>query len=70
MVLEAGIAPQGSAESGAQAVLAVIERALGGETGLYFDTDRRSEPDPSASDRELQAWLRQRALELTVPYRG
>ncbi|HET7544111.1 MAG TPA: SDR family NAD(P)-dependent oxidoreductase [Polyangiaceae bacterium] len=69
MVREANIQPQGSAESGAHAVLAVIERALRGETGLYFDGDRPSEPDGSASSPEQQAWLRQRALELSAPYR-
>ncbi|MEP7048859.1 MAG: SDR family NAD(P)-dependent oxidoreductase [Pseudomonadota bacterium] len=70
MVREAGIAPQGSAESGAAAVLGVIERALGGETGLYFDTNRQSEPDAWASSGERQSWLRERALELSAPYRG
>jgi NAD(P)-dependent dehydrogenase (short-subunit alcohol dehydrogenase family) len=69
MVFEAGIAPQGSADSGAHAVLAVIERALGGETGVYFDTGRRSEPEAWASSPEQQAWLRARALELSAPYR-
>jgi NAD(P)-dependent dehydrogenase (short-subunit alcohol dehydrogenase family) len=70
MVAEAGIQPQGSAESGALAVLAVIEHALAGESGLYFDGARRSEPDASASDPEQQAWLRAQALRLSAPYRA
>jgi len=69
MVLEAGIPPQGSAQSGADAVLSVIAHGLSGESGLYFDTDRQSEPDASASNAELQTWLRARALELSAPYR-
>lgn len=69
MVREAGIEPQGSAESGALAVLAVIEHALAGESGVYFDRARRAEPDDSASDPAQQAWLRTRALELSAPYR-
>jgi len=70
MVLEAGIPAQGSAQSGADAVISVIERALGGETGIYFDTDRTSEPDAWASSQEQQTWLRERALELSAPYRA
>lgn len=70
MVLEAGIQPQGSAESGALSALAVIEHALAGESGLYFDGARRSTPDPAASNPEQQAWLRTRALELSAPYRA
>jgi len=69
MVREAGIAPQGTAESGGRAVLSVIERALAGETGRYFDGDQVAEADASASRPELQAWLRQRALQLSVPSR-
>lgn len=69
MVREAGIAPQGTAESGGRAVLSVIERALAGKTGRYFDGDQVAEADASASRPELQAWLRQRALELSVLYR-
>jgi len=69
MVREAGIAPQGTAESGGHAVLSVIERALAGETGRYFDGERLGEADASASRPEQQAWLRHRALELSAPYR-
>ena len=69
MVREAGIAPQGTAESGGRAVLSVIERALAGESGRYFERDQVSEADPSASRPEQRAWLRKRALELSAPYR-
>ena len=70
MVREANIAPQGSAESGADAVLRLIERALAGQSGLYFDRDMPAEPDSSASDPEAQAWLRAQALRLTAPFSG
>ena len=69
MVREAGIAPQGTAESGGRAVLSVIERALAGENGRYFDGGQVGEADAAASRPEQQAWLRQRSLELSAPYR-
>ena len=50
-------------------MLSVIERALAGETGRYFDGDHVSETEASASRPELHAWVRQRALELSAPYR-
>ena len=37
MVIEAGIAPPGTAAEGVDAVLSVIERALRGETGKYYE---------------------------------
>jgi len=70
MVREAGIAPQGSAESGALAVLSVLEQALAGETGRYFDQDAPASADASASDPALQTWLREHALSLTAPFRS
>jgi NAD(P)-dependent dehydrogenase (short-subunit alcohol dehydrogenase family) len=70
MVLEAGITPQGSAESGAAAVLSVLERALGGETGRYFDCATPASADPSASDPQEQAFLRAESLELVAPFLG
>lgn len=66
MVREANITPQGSAESGAEAVLHVIERALRGESGRYFDRDAPAAADPSASEPETRAWLRAEALRLTA----
>jgi NAD(P)-dependent dehydrogenase (short-subunit alcohol dehydrogenase family) len=66
MVIEAGIAPQGTAAEGADTVLNVIEHALRGETGKYFEGGRAVAPDPSASDRQLQDWLRNKALELMM----
>jgi NAD(P)-dependent dehydrogenase (short-subunit alcohol dehydrogenase family) len=70
MVREANITPRGSAESGAQAVLGVLERGLAGQSGAYFDRDSPAEADPSASDPDEQAWLRGEALRLTAPFRG
>jgi NAD(P)-dependent dehydrogenase (short-subunit alcohol dehydrogenase family) len=69
MVRDAGIEPLGSAESGALAVENLIERALGGETGAYFDTDQRAKADPAAYDEAFQERLRNRALELTQRFR-
>ena len=66
MVIEAGIAPQGTAAEGADAVLSVIERALRGATGKYFEHGQAAPADPSASDQKLQAWLRNQALALTM----
>jgi NAD(P)-dependent dehydrogenase (short-subunit alcohol dehydrogenase family) len=70
MVLESGIAPRGTPEQGADVVLAVMERALSGDTGKYFDRTRPAHADPSACDPALQERLRGRALELTRPFRG
>ncbi len=69
MVREANIAPQGSAESGAAVVLFVIEQALSGKTGQYFDRHSAAPADPSASDAAQQTRLREAALRLTAPFR-
>jgi NAD(P)-dependent dehydrogenase (short-subunit alcohol dehydrogenase family) len=69
MVREANITPQGSAESGASAVLALITRALAGESGKYFDRESPAAADPSASNPEVQAWLRAEALRLAATFR-
>ncbi len=66
MVIEAGIAPQGTAAEGADAVLSIIECALRGDTGKYFEHGQAAPADASASDQELQAWLRNQALALTM----
>ena len=66
MVREANITPQGSAESGSDAVLGVIERALRGETGQYFDRGSLASADSSASQPEARAWLRAEALRLSA----
>ncbi len=68
MVREANITPEGSAESGAEAVMHVIERALDGQTGQYFDRSQPAEALPNASDPEAQHWLRAQALRLTSPF--
>ncbi|HVY47442.1 MAG TPA: SDR family NAD(P)-dependent oxidoreductase [Minicystis sp.] len=69
MVIDAGIAPQGTAAEGAAAVLAAVERVLAGETGLYLDREREARADPAAYDASAQARLRERALALTAPFR-
>ena len=68
MVREANITPQGSAESGALVVGHVIERALDGQSGLYFDLKSAAAPEPEASNPEAQAWLRREALRLTAGF--
>ena len=70
MVREANITPQGTAESGANAMLFVIEQALAGQTGVYFDCERQTAPDNSASNTAAQAFLRAEALRLTAPFRS
>lgn len=68
MVLESGITPQGTPEQGADAVLAVIKRALSGETGKYFERSKEARADPSAYDSALQDRLRRWALTTTARF--
>jgi len=70
MVREANITPQGSVASGVQAVLHVLGAALAGQTGRYYERELPAEPEASASDPATQAWLRERALSLTAPFRA
>ncbi len=69
MVVDAGIRPLGTAEQGAAAVLEVIERALEGQSGVYFDRAAVARPDAAAEDVALQSRLRDKALALTRTYR-
>ncbi len=69
MVREAGITPQGTAADGAGAVLAAIERALAGESGIYLDGTAVARADAAAYDEPAQDRLRTRALGLTAPFR-
>ena len=64
MVNEAGIAPRGTAEEGAQAVLSAIEHALSGESGVYFDRTQPAQAEPEAYDVRAQQRLRAHTLEL------
>jgi NAD(P)-dependent dehydrogenase (short-subunit alcohol dehydrogenase family) len=68
MVREANIPPQGSAEEGAAAVRAVIERALRGETGRYYDRERPARAESDAYAEALQNRLRDRTLGIVAPY--
>lgn len=69
MVKEAGITPLGKAEDGADAVIALLDRALAGETGSYFDVMRPERADPAAYDEGMQTWLREQGLALTKAFR-
>ena len=64
MVHDAGIAPRGTAEEGAQAVLSAIEQALSGVSGAYFDRTQPAHAEPEAYDVRAQQRLRARTLEL------
>jgi hypothetical protein len=64
MVHEAGIAPRGTAEEGARAVLSAIEQALSGVSGAYFDRTQPAQAEPEAYDVRAQQRLRARTLAL------
>ena len=64
MVHEAGIAPRGTAEGDAQAVLSAIEHALSGVSGAYFDRTQPAHAEPEAYDVRAQQRLRAQALAL------
>jgi NAD(P)-dependent dehydrogenase (short-subunit alcohol dehydrogenase family) len=58
MVRDMGIKPQGTAEEGAAAVVAVLERSLDGNvTGTYFDGTRPARPDAQALDATARRQL-------------
>jgi NAD(P)-dependent dehydrogenase (short-subunit alcohol dehydrogenase family) len=64
MVREAGIAPMGTAAEGADTVVALIQRTLGGVSGTYFDRTREAHALPQAYDREARRRLRDLTLAL------
>ena len=64
MVRDAGIPPQGTAKSGAEAILYVLERALAGVTGIYFDVKSESHALPSAYDEATRRSLREQTETL------
>jgi hypothetical protein len=64
MVHEAGIAPRGTADEGARAVLSAIEHALSGVRGAYLDRTQPAHAEPDAYDVRAQQRLRARTLEL------
>jgi NAD(P)-dependent dehydrogenase (short-subunit alcohol dehydrogenase family) len=66
MVLEAGIAPLGTAEDGAAAVQAVLDQALAGKSGVYFDKAKPTRANAAAYDQAAQERLRKKALALVA----
>jgi NAD(P)-dependent dehydrogenase (short-subunit alcohol dehydrogenase family) len=68
MVHQAKIPPQRTAEEGAAAVRAVMERALQGETGRYYDRERPARAESDAYVEALQNRLRDRTLGIVAPY--
>jgi len=66
MVRQIGTAPLGSAESGAEAIDAVLAQTLGGVTGRYFDVARAARPLPQAEEARFQHWLLEHARQATA----
>lgn len=65
MVKEGGITPQGTPESGAEAIAHVLQQTLNGTTGTYFNVKRPAAPHAQANDVEFQKWLTRYAFENT-----
>ncbi len=68
MVREAGLTPQGTARSGADAIFAMTKRALAGETGTYYNVDRLARANEQAYDEHARRRLRDKTRELVAPY--
>ncbi len=68
MVIEAGITPLGKAEDGAKSVVAAVERAIAGESGLYFDQLSPTRANVAAYDEAMQDRMHARTLEILRPY--
>ena len=67
MVRAMGIRPQGTAEDGGRAVVALVERSLaGGVTGHYFDGGRPARPERQAADLEARRRLRELSDRLAL----
>jgi NAD(P)-dependent dehydrogenase (short-subunit alcohol dehydrogenase family) len=64
MVRGAGISPLNSVETGADAVLALVD--LKGATGRYYDVRREARAHAQAYDGEARRKLRQVSMELTA----
>ena len=65
MVLEAGVTPMDSVESGVEAThRLVVDPAVGGVTGRYFDRKDEARAHPQAYDPEARRVLRERSAEL------
>jgi NAD(P)-dependent dehydrogenase (short-subunit alcohol dehydrogenase family) len=66
MVLEAGVTPVDSLESGVQATMQLVtDPELDGVTGMYFDRMREARAHPAAYDETGRGLLRARSAELT-----
>ncbi len=71
MVRDAGIAPLGPAEGGADVIAHVLRAALEDETsGRYYFETRPSRAEEQAYDLEARRVLRERTLEITRPFRA
>ncbi len=64
MVRRAGVRPLGEPTEGADAILFVLQRALEGESGLYFDQKREARAHAQAYDRVARQRLRKASEEL------
>ncbi len=68
MVRDAGINPQGPVQRGGDSTCFVIERALQGITGRYFDEQREARALSQAYDAVARASLRERTMALVRPF--
>ena len=65
MVLEAGVSPVDSLESGVEATMRlVVDPELDGVTGKYFDRLREARPHPQAYETDARRLLRELSAEL------
>jgi NAD(P)-dependent dehydrogenase (short-subunit alcohol dehydrogenase family) len=65
MVLEAGVSPVDSLESGVEATMRLVaDHDLDGVTGKYFDRQRESRAHPQAYDDDARRWLSDLSAEL------
>lgn len=68
MVRDAGLTPQGPVQHGGENTCLVIERALSGLTGRYFDQQHEAHALPQAYDPAARARLRELTLALVEPF--
>jgi len=65
MVRNGGITPISSVDTGADAVIALIEKPVEAISGRYFDVQRESRASGQAYDREARRKLRDLSMKLT-----
>lgn len=68
MVRDAGITPHGPVERGGESTLFVIEQALAGVTGRYFDEQREARAREQAYDPDARLRLHEATLALVEPF--